>query len=325
MISIKEPVSGDNFVNRLDLLKNLHLIYPTDNVALIGPRRIGKSSIAEQFLRTLPDKNIIKFRFDVQENNRSPGLLAMQLLRFFMFAYYEEVIKKDAYEIADMEINPNVLLEASLDLSSKTLQKLSLFLISYYPPTPDNEREVLRRILSFLEDFSAEMETKTVVVLDEFQDIIDLNKYKGFKNGEILGFLRGIISKQNRVWYLFTGSAVRLMIDIFGKADSPFLGRVRKFNVTRFNKDDTIQLIYKCIKRPITSEALNFLFALSKGHPFMPMCFNPCFNGCHSGSLTPFLFCSFPVCFNPCFNGCHSGSIIIENRYNHFCMFQSLF
>jgi AAA+ ATPase superfamily predicted ATPase len=268
MISLKEPVSGDYFVNRIALLKNLHSIYPTDNVALIGPRRIGKSSVAKQSLSTLPDKNTIKIIFDVQENIGTPGKFAMRLLRSFMFAYYEVVSKKDAYAIADMEMDPSVLMTVAAELDSKRLQELSRFLVSYYPPTPDNEREVLSRILNFIEDFSVEMGMNTAVVLDEFQCIIDLNKYKGFENGNLLGFLRGIVSKQNRIWYLFTGSAVRIMYNIFGDEDAPFLGRVRLFNISGFNKNDTIELLYKCVEKPISSEAINFLYALTKGHPF---------------------------------------------------------
>lgn len=268
MISLKEPVSGDYFVNRIDLLKNLHSIYPTDNVALIGPRRIGKSSVAKQFLSTLPDKNIIKIMFDVQENIGTPGKFAMRLLRSFMFAYYEVVSKKDAYAIADMEMDPGALMTVAGELNSQRLQELSRFLVSYYPPKPDNEREVLSRILNFIEDFSVEMGMNTAVVLDEFQCIVDLNKYKGFENGNLLGFLRGIVSKHNRVWYLFTGSAVRIMYDIFGNKDAPFLGRVRLFNISGFNKNDTIELLDKCVEKPTSSEAINFLYALTKGHPF---------------------------------------------------------
>lgn len=268
MISIKEPASGDNFTNRLDLLKNLNHFYPVDNVALIGPRRIGKSSVANQFLNALADQNIIKVIFDVQENIGTPGRFAIRLLRSFMFAYYELVHKKSVSAIADLEIDPGALMTVAGEINSQKLQELSRFLVSYYPPTPDDEREVLGRILNFIEDFSIEMGMTTAVVLDEFQAIVDLNKYKGFENGNLLGFLRSIVSKQSHVWYLFTGSAVRIMYDIFGDKDAPFLGRVRLFNISGFNKDDTIQLVYKCIRKPISSEAINFLYALTKGHPF---------------------------------------------------------
>lgn len=268
MISIKKPVSGNNFVNRLNLLKNLNSAYQIDNVALIGPRRIGKSSLAKQFLEKLPDKGTIKLIFDVQENIGPPGKLAIRLLRSFMLAYCESINSENAYSLIDVEIDPSVLLTTASDINSKTLLSLSRFLMSYYPPVPENEREVFGRILQFIDDFSREMNLRTAVVLDEFQNIVDLNKYKGFENGNLFGFLRGIISEQNHVWYLFTGSAVRIMFDIFGDKDAPFLGRVRLFNVSRFNMDDTIQLVYKCIDKPISSDAINFLFALTKGHPF---------------------------------------------------------
>ena len=112
------------------------------------------------------------------------------------------------------------------------------------------------------------MNAKAVVVLDEFQDIVDLNRFKGFGNGKILGFLQGIISGQKNVWYLFTGSAVRIMIDILEGGRAPFYGRVIRFNVTPFNRDDTAALVYKCTDKPVTDEALNLIYALSNGHPF---------------------------------------------------------
>ena len=268
MISIKKPVSGDNFVNRLDLLNNLRFSYQTDNVVLIGPRRIGKSSVAKQFLTTLPDNDTIKLIFDVQENIGTPGKFAIRLFRSFMLAYCKAVGNETAHLFADIEMDPSALMAATDNINSKTLLSLSRFLMSYYPPTPDNEREVLGRILSFLNDFSDEMGLQAAVVLDEFQNITDLSRYKGFENGNLFGFIRGIISNQDRVWYLFTGSAIQMMLELFADKDAPFLGRTRLFNVTRFNKDDTIQLVYKCVEKPISSDALDFLFVLTKGHPF---------------------------------------------------------
>ena len=268
MISIKYPVSGEDFVNRVELLIDIHRIYPTDNVALVGPRRIGKSSVADQFLQTLTHDKTVKFKFNVQGNMGTPGKVGIRLLRSFMLAYCESFNIGTEHVLDDMEINPGVLMGVSNQLNSKILLNLSLFLTSYYPPVPDNEREVFGRILISIDEFSVEMGIKTAIVLDEFQEIMDLNKYKGFENGNLLGFLEEIISKQKNTWYLFTGSAIRLMEDIFEGPTSPFLGRVKKFNIKPFNLGDTIQLVYKCTEKSVSSEALDFLFALSKGHPF---------------------------------------------------------
>ena len=268
MIPIGNPVSGKDFVNRIDLLKKLHAIYPVDNVALIGPRRIGKSSIVEQFLLTLKQKDTIKFRFNVQSNMGTPGKFAVRLLRSFLSSYFEQFSKLANPGMDVIEINPSVLADAASHINSKTLHNLTRFLDSYFPPSPENERAVLEKILRFLDNFSAEMGVKAVIGLDEFQDIVGLNKYGDFRSGNVLAFLEDIISGQKNVWYLFTGSAVRIMTRILESEDAPYLGRVKRFNVQPFNKDDTLKLVYKCINKPISSDALNLLFTLSKGHPF---------------------------------------------------------
>ena len=93
------------------------------------------------------------------------------------------------------------------------------------------------------------MKVKTAIVLDEFQEIVDLDKFKDFGSGKILGFLQGIISEQKNVWYLFTGSAVRIMSDILEGETAPFYGRVIRFNVGPFEKDDMAALVYTCVPK----------------------------------------------------------------------------
>lgn len=268
MISISRPVSGEDFVDRIDLLKKLHAAYPVDNVALIGPRRIGKSSIADQFLLTLKEKNTIKFRFNVQGNIGTPGRFAVRLLRPFLFSYFEQFSNLADLGLDEIEINPSVLIDAANHINSKKLYNLARFLDSYFPPSPENERAVLERILRFMDEFSIEMGVKTAIVLDEFQEILGLDKYGDFKDGKVLGFLENIISGQKNIWYLFTGSAVRIMTKILEGENAPYQGRVKRFHVQPFDKDDTLKLVYKCINKPISAEALNLLFMLSNGHPF---------------------------------------------------------
>jgi len=267
MISIKNPVTGENFINRIDLLKTLHAIYPIDNVALIGPRRIGKSSITEEFLRTLDHDNTVKIRFMVDRNIGTPGKFGVRLLRDFLAAYFRQ-IRNEEIDIYDIEIDPAIVMDLSNRINSQSLYKIARFLLSYFPASPENERTVLERVLLFIQLFSEEMELSTALVLDEFQEIIELDRFKNFGNGKFMAFLNDIISNQNNVWYLFTGSAVRLMKDILEAPDSPFYGRVKRFDVKSFTKEDTIKLAHKCTNKPITAEALELLYSLANGHPF---------------------------------------------------------
>jgi len=268
MISTSHPVSGDEFVNRLDTLKQLKRFYPNQNAALVGPRRIGKTSIAKQFLTSLGQKDTIKFIFKVHENMGTPGRFSIRLLRFFLNAYFDIQPHAAASVIDEIELKPDILIDIANQIKSQKLYDLSRFLSNYFPPSPENERAVMERILRFLDDFSIEMGIQAAIVFDEFQNIIHLERYKGFGKGELLAFLESIFSDQKQVWCLFTGSAVRMIINIFEDEDSPFYGRVKRLNVGNFNKADAMKLIYKCTEKCISSEAFNFLFLLSGGNPF---------------------------------------------------------
>jgi AAA+ ATPase superfamily predicted ATPase len=268
MIPISRPVTGDDFVNRQVLLRQLHAAYPDRNAALVGPRRIGKSSVAEEFLRTLPEKNTVKFRFNVQANMGTPGKFGVRLLVPFLKSYFEQIRTTTFDQLDDIEMNPSVLIDAANQTDSKTLSKLAQFLATYFPPSPENERPVLERILRFLDSFLSEMGLKGAIVLDEFQGIVDLANYKDFSGDKLLGFLEEVISRQQNVWYLFTGSAVRMMNDILENPKSPFYGRVDRLNVTPFHKDDSRELAHKCTNKPMAGEAFSLLYSLSNGHPF---------------------------------------------------------
>ncbi len=268
MLSTSHPATGPDFVNRQILLKHLHSAYPHQNVVLVGPRRIGKSSIAQEFLRALPGADTVKVIFDVQGNMGTPGKFAIRLLLAFLHGYLQQVRNVGIPALDDLELNPSVLLGAADEIGSKALSDLSRFLISYYPPDTEEERPVLERVLKFLDLFAIEMGVRVAVVLDEFQAIMDLGSYKGLKNGRLLGFLQDVISSHKNVWYLFTGSAVRMMIHILESEDSPFYGRVDRLNVAPFNKEDAWELVRRCIAKPVAGEALNLLFNLSNGHPF---------------------------------------------------------
>jgi len=268
MISISHPVCGEDFVNRADILSQLKAAYPLENVALVGPRRMGKSSIADQFLLKLEKEKTIKFRFKVHGNMGTPGKFAMRLLRHFLRSYFRIHTESLVIKVDEIELNPFVLIDVANQIKSKTLHDLSRFLTSYYPPSPDNERAVMERILIFLDEFSQEMGIQSAIVLDEFQDIINLGRYKGFRSGKLLAFLESIFSDQKKVWYMFTGSAVRMIVEILEDKGSPFYGRVKRLNVGNFTRDDTLKVVYKCTKKSITGDAYNLLFSLSGGHPF---------------------------------------------------------
>ena len=89
MISISYPVVGKDFINRREIIENLLITYKSNqNVGMVGPRRIGKTSIAKEFLRQLRrGKNSVQLIFDVQENIGAPSRFVSRLLISFLKAF----------------------------------------------------------------------------------------------------------------------------------------------------------------------------------------------------------------------------------------------
>ena len=87
MVPFSHPVTGQNFVNRTELLRKLEFTYVTDNMALVGPRRIGKSSVAKQFLLQIGNDNPFGVYFvdKVKESYK----IADHILEIWLRAVYE--------------------------------------------------------------------------------------------------------------------------------------------------------------------------------------------------------------------------------------------
>ena len=265
MISTSYPVVGKDFINRREIIQNLFIAYRSNqNVGMVGPRRIGKTSIAKEFLRQLcREKNSVQLIFDVQENIGTPSRFASRLLISFLKAF--KPIPPFAQEI---DLQPSHLLEMASEIKSRSLTELSQTLFSYYPPSPVNERVVFEKIWRFLDEFAVEQKIKVALVLDEFQAIKALESYKEFR-GKLLGLLNGIISSsQQHIWYLFTGSMVRLMTEILEDAESPFYGRVKRINVSGFTREDMFALIARAGSKPFSGEAIQLLWRITNGNPY---------------------------------------------------------
>ena len=83
MISTSRPVTGEEFVDRRELLRMLLYRYENEqNEALVGVRRIGKSSIAREFCRRVKEEkeDVVPVYFEVHKNMGTPGRFAVRLL-----------------------------------------------------------------------------------------------------------------------------------------------------------------------------------------------------------------------------------------------------
>lgn len=104
---------GEEFVDRREILRLLSNLYRGEqNAALVGVRRIGKSSIAREFCRrlTVEKEGVLPVYFDVHKNIGTPGRFAVRLLIEALTGYLKHV-RALTEDISYLELNIRPLME----------------------------------------------------------------------------------------------------------------------------------------------------------------------------------------------------------------------
>jgi hypothetical protein len=207
---IGAPIQSDNqFFGRKDDLQNLKKLIDEyykgviNHVALIGLRRIGKSSLVKKIERVMQSKGLVVVYLDLEkvENNAAA----------FFTDLYETAVRQyvEAKGIADGRA---FLEEAKLKLkqgkdtliSALKKTKLSITLAEIIDigvqieNEPPNWRKCGKQLFALLERLSEE--EKIVIMIDEFGLI---SKYT--ERIELLEYLRGLLS-ESKVPFILTGS-----------------------------------------------------------------------------------------------------------------------
>ncbi len=236
------------FVDRRVELKVLRSAYDSlkkgekVNVAIIGPRRVGKTAL------------LLEFKEKAQGVISYLNLQRVGSLESFIFAYTREFL----YELA-----------SALDMKTERSELLTWDDLLILSAKLSVDREVkaikegtLETLFEMQELILEKTEQKAVFILDEFQEILN---FKGF-----LETMRAVTEKQRNIAYFVSGSAVRMMEEILAPKN-PFFGQFRRIYLKGLPKEDTIVLAKTTLERSgvdTTHSALELIYNLTQGHPF---------------------------------------------------------
>lgn len=242
-------VSGGDFCPRPRLLKELKgFVTSGQNVVIHGERRIGKTSLICEAVRRL----------------RANRMLYVDLL---------EIKTSDA--LCRRFAKAIISLEHQAGFLDKILKKLSQLrpTISLDPLTGqpvvsiDPAVRLKPESIEGLLDLIASMHRRKalVVVLDEFQDILNLGDSQ-----EVLAVMRGKIQFHNNIPYVFAGSIRNKMTGIFNDPDSAFFKSAIPFDVGPLNRDKFsvfIQSKFSVGKRSIDADTIKQLLDIAVDVP----------------------------------------------------------
>ena len=199
-----------------------------NHLVLISPRRFGKSSLVK---RAISQTGRPCISINMQQITRVEDLASMLLKGIFSIHKWEKM-KRDEMDFSfNMTVNSSkMILEDTFDL----LEKVS---------DPKN---------------------RIIVVFDEFQEIIELEK-------GIDKRLRAIMQEQNNINYIFLGSQESMMTDIFENMKSPFFHFGTLMHLQKIPYDDFQRFIAERLgtfhltdSKEIATEILDF----TKCHPY---------------------------------------------------------
>ena len=236
------------FVDRRVELKVLRSAYDSlkkgekVNVAIIGPRRVGKTAL------------LLEFKEKAQGVISYLNLQRVGSLESFIFAYTRELL----YELA-----------SALDMKTERSELLTWDDLLILSAKLNVDREVkaikegtLETLFEMQESILEKTEQKAVFILDEFQEVLN---FKAF-----LETMRAVTEKQRNIAYFVSGSAVRMMEEILAPKN-PFFGQFRRIYLKGLPKEDTILLAKTTLERSgvdTTHSALELIYNLTQGHPF---------------------------------------------------------
>jgi AAA+ ATPase superfamily predicted ATPase len=257
--SYSDYVIGEAFCNREKEQKDLiYFAQNSQNVLLYSHRRMGKTSLVHQVIRTLKKtKPTVKSVYidlygSLDENDFIDAVLTG-------FMQIESKIERVLKQMAGLKVTGSIDPVTNLPTLSASIN-------------PREKPEYLEKALAILVSYSKKQ--KLLVVFDEFQEVAKYSE-EGFEKR-----LRKIIQGHRNISYIFSGSQKHILIEMFDSAKRAFYKMTRSYPLknielqhyidwaqqlfrkkrVKIDKEIIIDIVERCDYQPIYIQ--QFLFDL---------------------------------------------------------------
>jgi AAA+ ATPase superfamily predicted ATPase len=222
-------VEADYFTDRTKEVAYItQFLNSANHLILISPRRFGKSSVVSKAVKLSGRKSIT---LNLQQVTSVTDLSAKLLREFFKIHAFERI----RHLITHFRIIPTISTNALTGAMDVSFQ-------------PDVDAAVLLEdVMALIENAHTE-EDRMIVVLDEFQEILELSPYLDKK-------LRAIMQQQKHINYILLGSQESMMTDIFEKKKSPFYHFGQLMRLGKLPREDFFDYLSKRLAGIFPDEA----------------------------------------------------------------------
>ena len=283
-----EPAPPSELVDREQEVQTLvnDLSNPKVNYshAVIGYRRIGKSSILKKVEFLLRQKGIPVVYFDVRRNLAEPETFLTSLQESIFNEYLRQLSGPKRVATSVQRVVERGARMITTLLSSKRLEGIGVELstdpsgeirivpkLDFGKGAP-NYAKIFDAVFRSVPALAGKAKKKFVVILDEFQELEKLKRYRGLSN--IIERFRGALQERGKlVSYVISGSRVHMLRTMIRDRNSPLFLHFKEVPVGPMQERYAKELFKKYVeakgtKGSIVDQAATEAYTLVGGHPF---------------------------------------------------------
>jgi len=271
-------IDRDEIVNKLVKDISNSRIHPS--FALLGYRRIGKTSILLKVKEELERRELVVVYFDVKERATDPEGFLRDLEEELLSAYsnYLGGFQKVALKASGL---PRAIAQKVIDLVS-SVESFGVELspdgtimpkIKLGDKSEEDFAKLFRSVFKTADVIAERAKKRVVLIFDEFQDILRLKEYKGLKN--VLDLYRGALQKRGNVCHIISGSRVHMLRSIFEEPGSPLFQHFTSETIGDLDESYATKLFSSVVENReigVGKEELRKsgkkIFSLVGGHPY---------------------------------------------------------
>lgn len=225
------------------------------DVVVFAPRRYGKTSLLHRVAEVLAREGVLVAHVDLM-TTPTKSRLAEKLARTVL----EDVAgplfraRERLRVLGGLRVQPTVTVNP--DDASLT--------VGFGPAAPEDLDATLERLLELPAELAAERGRRVVVVLDEFQEVMDIAP-------GLPRLMRAVFQRQPDVAHVYLGSRRHMMRRIFSDENEPFWRSAKQMELGRIAPEHFAGYVtrrFESTGRRISDATLERLLRTTGGHPY---------------------------------------------------------
>ncbi len=250
-------IRRDYYLDLLDRNTSSFKKGKANHIALLGPRKSGKTLIVKEHIRNV--KDIVPVYVDLAKISLNPENFSIEFIGNIVFHY----LKKPLISYKNFLQLEN-LLKIEEELKGKSAFSIIKAVENELLKIKPDQKMLVESAFNFGETLGKDANKKFLIVLDNIENLLDLNNFSQIKD-----VMSTINLDAANVIYLATSSSVKESLSI--------LKRFECYEIKNLDKNEATELVKSIIEKA-EQNTINEIYSLGYGHPLVTISISKRYN-----------------------------------------------